>query len=1269
MTLVFRIAFLVTLGLIPVAHADGILDVYPGTGVTFDPSPVLFPNWVKAPTAGFMIYECDDLTCPFCPTSSIKGVTIYNYGTATGGGTGDITGLYYSYVCNGQISALQTLSYAGVWSVGAGNYPAWTWAGTLALTQDPCDPTNGCWCFPSLLVYSDINSCATDGASIILGPGYSAAGKGGVTDSCGLDGPTGPYTASEVDIGYIMKKSDPRVAAPGDTVNYTIYYGRPGTPTVSNLTITDTQPQYTHWNGVANPNPDSGWNPNPGPPLRLRWTFPGPLATTGGPTGAITFQLTVDWGNGDSFEPGSGDVAAPEGAFLRNSAQLSWSGNACASGRISSQVATVVSRYLVWEIGDNDILFASSLGQPSDEMIYSIFIKNSSSTKTWWNVSIWDTVPAELDVWTPGYGFDDPCTGWTMSPSGCASATPGRVLSPPSQTILTWRLDLPPMATIELKWKARVTTSASPGDTALNNLSLLEMGRTGIVDGTGHQGKAKNFVHLAPIMLRTTYISFAGFGGGGTGKLGMFIEFYPLNRATDFQLLGYEAQSADPWVNTGGVSPSIIKPIGTCTGGFSCAAGYPGGLGNGCKAERTPADYSCWSGGTPRGQPYGTSQPCGASIGMADACSSVPSNPYHHIYKVVANSPVLWQLFSCNGNNAHTFTPSTSLSFSGFVHYAFARVDFGGSSPGVNMFNVMNTSVDPWNNLDPDLTTTVHLFTWDYGTLSWVYQETYELDKESQVMTYPMPICNVHCRFISSSAKLVIRQAQADTFFSSESNWDSFSPARNGGTLTSNVAGEAFYIFPCMKPGYYNVQAVVTNVGAVDATYRIEVYKPIDTINHPLEVPSWMAGTSGVWLPRSTHTVKAGFPAWGANWTLRNPHIYGTDPSADPSYLFTEAPSGEGGIYRIVLLSGGPIEVDQGADVLSVYGGGSLMHPTTSGQQAGTEFWLGMGYQWLFSGSPCGTAPDNFTYSVDIFCAKNGTVVRETTDDNAYSATYTTNGSDQCVAFRNIATVTSGGHRIVKWQSTNPVIAMYNECQPSHKFFTAPFVQVGVHYMIIAPPVAYVGQNFWITIVVVEAAGGTKNDYVGTTSFTSTDPKAQIQSSAMDSYNYAWILANAGVKIFINVNFSQLGLQTLIAADTLDGSITGITGIMIVGADVKLEKRQKLSVAASGDTVQFQICWSNYSSATAYSFTITDAVPMGTTYVPELASLAMCMASGPVPGFSMAASASTTTTPPTNFATVNPGSTAGGTTRWLRWTIRDAYVNSSGCVCFKVVVN
>ena len=58
-------------------------------------------------------------------------------------------------------------------------------------------------------------------------------------------------------------------------------------------------------------------------------------------------------------------------------------------------------------------------------------------------VHIWDTVPAELDAWGPNLGFDDPCAGWTMTPTGCAAATPGRVVGG-GRTVLTWTLDMPP---------------------------------------------------------------------------------------------------------------------------------------------------------------------------------------------------------------------------------------------------------------------------------------------------------------------------------------------------------------------------------------------------------------------------------------------------------------------------------------------------------------------------------------------------------------------------------------------------------------------------------------------------------------------------------------------------------------------------------------------------------------------------------------------------------------------------------------------------------
>jgi uncharacterized repeat protein (TIGR01451 family) len=231
--------------------------------------------------------------------------------------------------------------------------------------------------------------------------------------------------------------------------------------------------------------------------------------------------------------------------------------------------------------------------------------------------------------------------------------------------------------------------------------------------------------------------------------------------------------------------------------------------------------------------------------------------------------------------------------------------------------------------------------------------------------------------------------------------------------------------------------------------------------------------------------------------------------------------------------------------------------------------------------------------------------------------------------------------------------------------------------MIIAPPVVYSGQSFWITLVVIQTAGGTAVDYCGTTSFTSTDPAAKIEGTTMDTYNYAWDSATGGgcpactgacdngVRIFMNVTLNKLGTQTVVATDTVDGSIVGLTALQVVGADVKLTKSPRLSVQASGDTVSFRVCWSNYSSASAFTFVITDAVPMGTAFVPEAGTAAFDCGNtdGTVPRVAYSTTASAT--PPAVFTESNP---LGGT-RWLRFTVPMAGVQTTGCVCYRVTVN
>jgi uncharacterized repeat protein (TIGR01451 family) len=255
---------------------------------------------------------------------------------------------------------------------------------------------------------------------------------------------------------------------------------------------------------------------------------------------------------------------------------------------------------------------------------------------------------------------------------------------------------------------------------------------------------------------------------------------------------------------------------------------------------------------------------------------------------------------------------------------------------------------------------------------------------------------------------------------------------------------------------------------------------------------------------------------------------------------------------------------------------------------------------------------------------------------------------------------------------------MYQNAFYREKFFAAPFVNTGVHYDILAPPVVFSGQPFWITIVVVIGTGTTKQDYCGTTSFTSTDPNAKLQGTGMDLYNYTW-KSNAGpvcgsspfdngVRLFINVVFTRLGLQTLVAQDTVDGSINGIAGIMVTGADVKFTKTPRLTVGASGDTVSFRVCWSNYSTASAFTFVITDAIPLGTVFVPEAGTAAFDCGSTSGGAPRVAYSQTAQPTPPAAFTEANP-TNLPSPVKWLRWTIPMVGINTTGCVCYRVSVN
>jgi len=1228
----------------------------------------VFPNWVKVWAGSFDIQmclqiDCDDGVSP--DVEHIVGVTVVNFGSAKG--VTDISKVYLRMSCpSGGTTidtGLYTMSYAGTYKSDSGSYPAWTWTGVssdLSQCDDNCELVL-CGAAFTMDLYADIASCPTNNSTIQLGfplvettntfffgsinDDYPANNGAYNDDDCFL--PWNDEKAALFNIEYVQKEGDDFVA-PGDTITYTVTYGRPGTGSASSIVIMDTQPPYTHYvPGSAAPPPDSSWDPNLGPPMKLRWTIAGPISTTGGPTGQVVFSLSVDWGNGESFEPGSGDDGAPEGARLQNSAQVFFNGvGGCPVSMINPPVNTIVRRFLFWKIGDNDVVFAQSIGRPMDEMVYDIFVKNMSDEKTWWDVRVWDTVPNDIDVWCNNCGLDDPCVGWTMTPSGCAYGGAGKILG--ASTVLTWQMDMPPNATITLRWKGTLKATAQSGGTVINKAAVQELGATGIVGGSGSSKQARYFTHMAAIILPTTYVSYVGFVAAGDdpqGDPGYFITFFPLNKQSQFELRGLHYQGAG-WATTGGVSASIGCLVGDCMTGFPGSSGclpgvaIPTGGWGGCKVERAPAQYDP------------TIYKCPNTT-----CMTWPLN---FIYKVTSNCPVLWQLLTHISHDAqdnHTYAPSTSMNYSGFMHYCWRRTGMNNNAGGGDgdVMILANTGIDANGKYQADLATTVHLFKFDYTTLSWSYDKTFEIAGESIATDLgPDDAIEYPWRIISSDTKLLAYEGFSTISFAMSGsgaydNHGAYMPTAETGNTVSPVGYGTFY-GPVVNYGNWD-KVIITNVGAAAATYHIWKYNP----DSPVAVgnlPPSLAGTSGTWQGMGTDVVPAGFAAVG------NPR------TCDGNGTWCDTVGPGAAMFKIQLDGGGPIEVCFGRAPFGIWSGGAVLN-AADGQQVGNLFWMSQTNDIqgkCDNGNPC--------QAIDVFCPKTGMAVRAISTDG-FTATYTTTGPDQCIAF---SPVPGSVGLTNNWQfislTGDKVILQYIDCKITEKGYTAPFLQTGTHYNIIMPPVVYIGQTFWITVVVVEVGGTTKCDYTGTTSFSSTDPTAQIEAKAMDGYNYTWKgVTDCGVKMFFKVTFSKAGMQTIVAMDVVDGSIAGVGATMVVAADIKLTKLKKITVAASGDTVKFQICWSNYSSASGFSFTITDAVPMGTTYVPEIASTMLCQASTPLPSFIVWYSTAVTTTPPATFTSVPGTSSPLNNTRWLRWTIRDVYVNSTGCVCFKVSVN
>ena len=127
--------------------------------------------------------------------------------------------------------------------------------------------------------------------------------------------------------------------------------------------------------------------------------------------------------------------------------------------------------------------------------------------------------------------------------------------------------------------------------------------------------------------------------------------------------------------------------------------------------------------------------------------------------------------------------------------------------------------------------------------------------------------------------------------------------------------------------------------------------------------------------------------------------------------------------------------------------------------------------------------------------------------------------------------------------------------------------------------------------------------------------------------------------------------------------------VLAASADLKLMKDPPLSVGGIGDTFEFRISWSNFSAESAQNLVITDRIPSPAAYVPEALGFSLEGSSVPLTyGVDWWAAYSTdpdTAVPPNALFVTTPGTPPEGV-YWLRWTIADVGVASSGTLAYRV---
>src|SRR5262249_29552050 len=106
-------------------------------------------------------------------------------------------------------------------------------------------------------------------------------------------------------------------------------------------------------------------------------------------------------------------------------------------------------------------------------------------------------------------------------------------------------------------------------------------------------------------------------------------------------------------------------------------------------------------------------------------------------------------------------------------------------------------------------------------------------------------------------------------------------------------------------------------------------------------------------------------------------------------------------------------------------------------------------------------------------------------------------------------------------------------------------VQVlGPHYSISAPATTVAGQPFSMTVTAQKFDNTTNTGYLGTISFTTTDPG----TGKVLPGNYTFLPADMGVHTFTGVVLVTAGPQTITGTDFNNSSISGISNTILVNA-------------------------------------------------------------------------------------------------------------------------